>query len=213
MNVILLQDVDKLGLRGEVVSVARGYLRNFLQPRGLATPVTPGLVTQLRKREEQRAKYEARSQEQAQSIAEALTKTVLRFEAQVGPQGVLFGSITSSDIADELWRVRRVRVDRRKIELAEPIKRIGRYDVQVEVFDNVQVEVKTLVVPEGGSLPDEDVPAAEEAAPLDPPPQDYTQFAGETGEDVDDVTAVGVDADDDDDDDDDEYDYDDEDDY
>ena len=210
MDVILLQDVDKLGLRGEVVSVARGYARNFLEPRALATPVTPALITQMRKREEQRAKYETRSQEQAQTIAEALTKTVLRFEAQVGPQGVLFGSITSSDIADELWRARKVRVDRRKIQLPEAIKRVGRYDVQVEVFEDVQVEVKTLVVPEGGSLPDEeDVPASEEPAAPELPEQDYTQYADETGEDEDFTTAAGKDDNADDD----EYDYEDEHDY
>lgn len=204
MDAMLLHDVDKLGLRGEVVSVARGYLRNFLEPRGLATPVTPALIAQMRKRDEQRERYEARSQEQAQSIAEALTKTVLRFEAQAGPRGVLFGSITPSDIADELWRARKVRVDRRKVKLSEPIKRVGRYDVQVEVFGDVQVEVKTLVVPPGGSLPDEDDIPAAEPPPLDLPEQDYTQYTDETGEAFDDFTTPAAE-------DDDEYDYEDED--
>ena len=155
MDVILLKDVDDLGLRGEVVSVARGYVRNFLKPRGLAVAATTALVAEMQKRDDERAKHEARSADQAQSIADILTKTVLRFERPAGPQGVLFGSLTTTDIADELWRVRRVRVDRRKIHLGEPIKRVGRYDVRVEVYEAVDVQVKTLVAPEGGELPDE----------------------------------------------------------
>ena len=112
----------------------------------------PALVAELARRDAERAQHEARSVEQAQAIAETLTKTVLRFEVKAGTQGVLFGSITPTDIADELWRVRKVRVDRRKIELADPIKRIGRYEVPIEVFQDVTVDVKTLVVPEGGEL-------------------------------------------------------------
>ncbi len=199
MDIILLKDVDDLGLRGEVVSVARGYLRNYLQPRGFAVPATAALVTETKQRETERAKQEARSSDQAQSIADLLTKTVLRFERPAGPQGVLFGSITTSDIADELWRVRRVRIDRRKIHLGEPIKRVGRYDVHVGVYQDVDVQVKTLVAPEGGELPDEaelepqDLPdgtelyedVAEEEAPPevipvdDEPESAYEDYAAE----------------------------------
>ncbi len=160
MDVVLLTDVEKVGLRGEVVSVSRGFMRNYLQPRRLAEPATAALVAELERREAERAKHEARSVDQAQAIAETLTKTVLRFEVKAGTQGVLFGSITPTDIADELWRVRKVRVDRRKIQLPDPIKRIGRYEVPVEVFQDVTVDVKTLVVPEGGELPPEEELAA-----------------------------------------------------
>jgi large subunit ribosomal protein L9 len=164
MEVILLSDVDKVGLRGEVVNVARGYARNFLLPRRLAEPATAAKVAELRRRDEQHARHEARSFEHAQEIAELLGKTVLRFEVKAGPTGALFGSVTPTDIADEIWRTRRVRVDRRKIALQEPIKRVGRYAVPVEVFQDVDVEVKTLVVPEGGELPpEEELPVAEAA--------------------------------------------------
>ncbi|MCC6221944.1 MAG: 50S ribosomal protein L9 [Thermoleophilia bacterium] len=156
MDVVLLADVDKVGLRGEVVNVSRGYMRNYLEPRRLAQPATPGLVAEVRRRDAERARHEARNAEQAQLIAETLTKTVLRIEAKAGTQGVLFGSITPTDVADELWRVRRVRIDRRKIGLPEPIKRVGRYEIPIEVFQDVHVTVKTLVVPEGGDLPDEE---------------------------------------------------------
>ncbi len=161
MDVILLQDVDKVGLRGDVVSVARGYARNFLLPRKLAEVASPGRVAELQRRDAQRARHEARSVDQAREIAAVLEKTVLRFEVKAGPTGSLFGSVTATDVADELWRTRKVRVDRRKIGLDEPIKRVGRYEVAIDVFQDVRVEVKTLVVPEGGELPPEEEPSAE----------------------------------------------------
>ena len=163
MEIILLQDVEKLGIRGEVVDVKRGYARNFLLPRRLAEVATAGRVAELKKIESQRARHEARTTEQASEIAELLGKTVLRFEVKAGPTGALFGSVTPTDIADELWRMRKVRVDRRKIGI-DPIKRIGRYSVPIDLFDGVIAEVKTLVVPEGGELPPEEELAALEAA-------------------------------------------------
>ena len=166
MDVILLKDVDKLGLRGEVVSVSRGYMRNYLRPRKLAQEATDALVAELEKRESERARHEARTAEQAEAIAETLRKTVLRFEVNAGERGTLFGSVTSTDITDELWRARKIRVDRRKIG-SDPLKRIGRFTIPIAVFEGVDVEVKTLVVPIGGELPPEEeleAYAAEEAA-------------------------------------------------
>ena len=165
MDVILLSDVDKVGLRGEVVNVARGYARNYLLPRRLAEPATPAKVAELERREAQRTRHEARTFDHAQEIAEQLRKTVLRFEVKAGPTGALFGSVTPTDVADEIWRTRKVRVDRRKIALDDPIKRIGRYEIPIELFTDVTVEVKTLVVPEGGELPpEEELEAAETEA-------------------------------------------------
>jgi large subunit ribosomal protein L9 len=162
LKVILRQDVEKIGLRGEVVDVARGYARNFLLPRRLAEPATPARVAELERIEAQRARHEASTFEHAQEIAAALGKTELRIDVKAGPTGVLFGSVTPTDIADEIWRRHRTRVDRRRIDLAEPIKRVGRYEIPIEVFQDVSVEVKTLVVPEGGELPpEEEVPPAE----------------------------------------------------
>jgi large subunit ribosomal protein L9 len=163
MQVILLADVEKLGLRGDVVDVARGYARNFLLPRKLAENATPARVAEIQRVDAERAKHEARTAEQAQEIAELLGKTVLRFEVKAGPTGSLFGSVTPSDIADEIWRTRKVRVDRRRIAV-DPLKRIGRYTIPIELFQDVGAEVKTLVVPEGGDLPPEEELAALEAA-------------------------------------------------
>src|SRR5580765_1210833 len=164
MDVILLKDVEKVGLRGDVVSVSRGYMRNYLGPRRLAEEATPARVSELEKRETQRARHEAQSFEDAQKIAEELGKAELRFDVNAGPQGTLFGSVTPTDVADEIWEKLKIRVDRRKIDLSEPIKRIGRYAIPVEVFTDVTAEVRTLVVPEGGELPPEEELEAMEAA-------------------------------------------------
>ena len=167
MEVILRQDVDKVGLRGEVVNVARGYARNFLLPRGLADEATPARVAEARKVEERRAQQEAKTFDDAQAVAERLGQVELRFDVKAGPTGSLFGSVTPTDIADDLWSKHKVRVDRRKVQL-DTIKRIGRYQVPIELFQDVTAEVRTLVVPEGGELPPEEeleaMAAAEEAA-------------------------------------------------
>jgi large subunit ribosomal protein L9 len=162
MNVILLKDVEKVGLRGDVVAVARGYARNFLFPRKLAEEATAARVAELRKRESQRAHHEAKSADEAQAIAAKLAKTELRFEMKAGPTGSLFGSVTPTDIADELWSTSKIRVDRRKIGI-DNLKRIGRYEVPIDHIQDVRVEVKLLVVPEGGELPSDDELEAMEA--------------------------------------------------
>jgi large subunit ribosomal protein L9 len=163
MEVILLSDVEHVGLRGDVVSVARGYARNYLLPRRLAEEATASRVAELQKRDTLRARHEAKTTEQANEIADALSKAVLRFEVKAGPTGSLFGSVTPTDIADEIWSSQKIRVDRRRIE-TDPIKRIGRYEVPIGLFEDVRVEVKTEVIPEGGKLPSEEELAELEAA-------------------------------------------------
>ena len=162
MEVILLSDVDHVGLRGDVVSVARGYARNYLLPRRLAEEATPARVAELQKRDVLRARHEAKTADEANEIAQALSGTVLRFEVKAGPTGSLFGSVTPTNIADEIWSTKKIRVDRRKIE-TDPIKRIGRYEIPIGLFEDVTVEVKTEVIPEGGDLPSDEELAAMEA--------------------------------------------------
>jgi large subunit ribosomal protein L9 len=184
VQVILLQDVEKVGLRGEIVNVSRGYMRNFLAPRKLAAEATAARVADLERREEARARHEARTFEQGQEIAATLEKAQLRFEVNAGPQGTLFGSVTPTNIADELWRAHRIRVDRRKIDLPEPIKRVGRYGVPIDVFTDVRVEVETLVVPLGGELPPEEeaVPPAGDAGPQDEPTDEEPELVHPSAE-------------------------------
>ena len=163
MEVILLSDVDHVGLRGDVVSVARGYARNYLLPRQLAEEATPARVAEMQKRDAKRARHEAKTADEAREIANTLSNTVLRFDVKAGPTGSLFGSVTPTDIADEIWGTKKIRVDRRKIE-TDPIKRIGRYEIPIGLFEDVRVEVKTEVVPEGGELPSDEELAELEAA-------------------------------------------------
>ena len=164
MRVILREDVDKLGYRGDVVEVARGYARNFLLPRRLAEEATPGRISQLERRDALRARHEAKTFDEARALADRLASVELRFDVKAGPTGALFGSVTPTNVADLLWEREKVRVDRRKVELAEPIRRVGRYEVPIELFPDVRVELTTLVVPEGGELPAEEPEAAPEQA-------------------------------------------------
>ena len=167
MQVVLRQDVDDLGLRGEVVNVARGYARNYLLPRGLAELATPGLVAELARRETHQARHQARNADEAEALVARLEGTELRFEVKAGPSGSLFGSVTATSVADLLWETRKLRIDRRKLELA-PIKRIGRYTAPLELFAGVTAELHLLVVPEGGELPEEAGPTPPEATLLEP---------------------------------------------
>jgi large subunit ribosomal protein L9 len=162
MEVILKEDVDKLGLRGEVVNVARGYARNFLLPRGLAEVATPALVKEIEKRDAQRARSDAKTVDEARAIADRVEKLELRFDANAGPTGALFGSVTATNVADRLWETEKLRVDRRKLQM-ETIKRIGRYTVPFEIFTDVVAELKLVVAPEGQELPpEEELEALEE---------------------------------------------------
>jgi large subunit ribosomal protein L9 len=188
MEVILLQDVEEVGLRGEVVDVARGYARNFLLPRKLAEPASPARVAELEKRAALRVRQEASTFEQARELADVLERTELRFDVKAGPTGSLFGSVTPTDLADELWKVAKIRVDRRKIELSEPIKKVGRYSVPVELFTDVTVEVTTLVVPEGGELPPEE-PVAEELEAASDMPAEASGAAAQVSDTPEDAAA------------------------
>lgn len=162
MEVVLKQDVDSLGLRGEVVNVARGYARNFLLPRGLAEAATPGLKRELDRRDAERARHEAKSVDEARVLATRLEAANLRFDVNAGPTGALFGSVTATNVADRLWEQDRIRVDRRKLQMSS-IKRIGRYTVPLEVFTDVVAELKLVVAPEGQELPTDEELAALEA--------------------------------------------------
>jgi large subunit ribosomal protein L9 len=171
---MLKQDVDSLGLRGEVVNVARGYARNFLLPRGLAAAATPGLKRDLERRDAQRARHEAKTVEEARAIATRLEAANLRFDVTAGPTGALFGSVTATNVADRLWEQEKIRIDRRKLEMSS-VKRIGRYTVPLEVFPDVVAELKLVVAPEGQELPtDEELAELEAAdaalAPAEPAP-------------------------------------------
>ena len=147
---ILLVDVEDLGHRGDIVAVTRGYLRNYLLPRKLAEQASDARLKEVLTLQAQRSRQEARSQDQATEIAAVLDKTVLTIPARSGTDGRMYGSITTADLAEEIWRTRKIRVDRRKIRLEEPIKMLGTYLVEIDVFPEVRAAVKTQVVPVDG---------------------------------------------------------------
>ncbi len=160
---ILLQDVDHLGARGDVVSVSRDYLRNYLVPRRLAEEATDARIAEIKALEAVRAQQQARSYDHAQEISKTLTRTILTIPVLAGAGDRLYGSVTAADIADEIWRTRKILVDRRKVHLEDPIKRLGTYQIDIEVFPEVVASVKTMVVPAEGSTLDLPVGEEEEA--------------------------------------------------
>ena len=145
-QVILLQDVEQVGLKGTVVDVSKGYARNFLIPRKLAAPATKGALVEAERRTAQVEKAMAEATAKAQESAAALNKTVLTIANQAGDDGRLFGSVTAQDIADAIKEARGITIDKRKIQLDEPIKTVGTHQVTVEVADGVTATVKTMVV-------------------------------------------------------------------
>ena len=146
VEVILREHVENLGRRGEIVKVADGYARNYLLPRKLALRVTDENKRQI---ERERAKAEAREAEDvqiAQALAARITAMDVTIARRVGEHDALFGSVTAADIADAL-AAREITVDRRKIQLAEPIKSIGEHTVTVKLHRDVPAELKVKVVP------------------------------------------------------------------
>ncbi|HEY5144551.1 MAG TPA: 50S ribosomal protein L9 [Solirubrobacteraceae bacterium] len=143
---ILLQDVEHLGERGTVVDVSKGYLRNFLIPRKLAQPATKSALAAAQDMIAAQEKARKAIAAQSEELATALGNTVLTISRQAGDDGRLFGSVTNQDIADAIKEARGVDVDRRKIDLEEPIKHVGTYVVELELDGGVKASVKTMVV-------------------------------------------------------------------
>jgi large subunit ribosomal protein L9 len=147
MQAILLTEVEGLGEAGTVVNVARGYMRNFLLPRGMAEVATPARIAEVQRREEQRRRAEQRAVEQSKELVELLGRTILTLKAKAGDDGRLFGSITSADVATAIKEARGVTVDRRHITVEPPIRAVGTYSVPVELAPGLTTEVKTIVSP------------------------------------------------------------------
>ena len=142
---ILLKDVENLGSAGEAVDVSSGYLRNYLLPRKLAQPATTASLQEAQRRREAAERAAAEATERAEQTAALLAKTVLTIQHRAGEDGKLFGSVTSAEIADAINEARGLRVDRRKINLEEPIRQIGTYMVDVELASGTVAKVKTIV--------------------------------------------------------------------
>ena len=145
MEVILREDVDKLGHRGQVVKVAPGYARNFLLPRGLAYEATPGNLKRIQQERDRLEAAENARRSSAQGIADKLEQVSLTFSARVGEEGKLFGSVTAADIAQQL-EAQGFTIEKRQIDLHEPIKALGVYKVPVRLHADVKPEIRVWVI-------------------------------------------------------------------
>jgi large subunit ribosomal protein L9 len=142
---ILLQDVDSLGERGQAVEVAPGYLRNYLIPRKLAQPATPGALEEAQRRLVAAERAEkARTEREAQA-AGLLSKTVLTIHQRAGEDGKLFGSVGAKEIVDALREARDLRMDKRQIRLEQPLREVGTFMVEIELADGTVAAVKTII--------------------------------------------------------------------
>jgi large subunit ribosomal protein L9 len=144
---ILLQDVEALGERGDVIDVAPGYLRNYLVPRKLAQPATPASIAEAERRREAAERAAVEAAQRAEETAALLRKTVLTLSHQAGDDGRLFGSVTSQEIVEAVRQARGVGLDRRRVQLDDPIRTTGTHMVTVEVAEGVTADIKTIVTP------------------------------------------------------------------
>ena len=144
MQIILQEDVEKLGNRGELVDVAAGYARNFLLPRKLGIEATPGNMMRLERMRVSFAKKAATEKGAAQTLADSLQGVSLAFTRKAGENEQLFGSVTSADIAEAL-EAQGYHIDKRKITLADPIKVVGDYEIPVKLHREITSNVKVTV--------------------------------------------------------------------
>ena len=144
MELLLKEDVDNLGVRGELVKVKPGYGRNFLLPRGLAVQATPGNKKQIEMQRRTLLKKEAAERDTATQQADLIKEVTLEFARKVGEHGILYGSVTSMDIAEAL-NAKGYEFDRRRIQLKEPIKETGEFDVPIKLHREVTASLKVVV--------------------------------------------------------------------
>jgi large subunit ribosomal protein L9 len=148
MKIILLQDVEGLGKAGDLKEVANGYARNYLLPRRLAAGATPNLIATRTQRIAAEQRKQEKLVESNHQLAERLNQISLTFKARVGSQGRLYGSITSQDVAAALRAAENIQIDRRTIDLSEPIRSVGTFNVPVKVASGVDSKLTVNVVDE-----------------------------------------------------------------
>jgi large subunit ribosomal protein L9 len=142
---ILLQDVESLGERGQAVEVAPGYLRNYLIPRKLAQPATPGALEEARRQLEAAERAAKARTEREAEAAGLLSKTVITIHQRAGEDGKLFGSVGAKEIVDALRDARDLRIDKRKVRLEQPLRELGTFMVEIELTDGTIAAVKTII--------------------------------------------------------------------
>ena len=145
MEVLLLKDVEDFGEAGEIKKVADGYARNYLVPRGLAVRATPGAIKQAEKERQAAARRQAKELTEAQALAQALDGVSVSFQARAGESDRLYGSITNVNIAEALEEKIGQEVDRRKIEMEEPLKELGTHAITVRLAPGAEAKVTVVI--------------------------------------------------------------------
>lgn len=186
MKVILLKELQGKGGEGDVIDVARGFANNFLLTQGYAVRATKGNLKQLEERKKNIAKREEVRIADANALAEKLNAATVRVDAQVGEEGVLFGSVTAPMVAEAIEQQLDIQIDRRRVELGKPIKMIGTYEVPVSLYRDIKGTV-TVVVGGGDQMDEESaetVEAFDEALEIAESPADETvEIDGQISED------------------------------
>ncbi len=155
MKVIFLQDIPKVAKAGEVKEVADGYGRNFLIPKNLALLVNSPALNAIETQRRKKAKIQEQEEARLAELGQELEGKEITLKARVGAKEQLFGSITSADIADELQNTTGLEVDKRKIELAEPIRQLGSYEVTIRLAKDIIPKIKVMVTEEETKQSDE----------------------------------------------------------
>jgi len=148
MKVILKQDIRALGKRGDIKEVADGYARNYLLPKGLAIEATSGNLKILTDQKEMTAQKELREMEEARELAGRLNGLEIVFKVKTGEGGRLFGSITGKDLADQIFQKTKIELDKRKLEIEDSIKNLGKHQVKVHLYKGITAEIQVNVVAE-----------------------------------------------------------------
>ncbi|HHT50713.1 MAG TPA: 50S ribosomal protein L9 [Eubacteriaceae bacterium] len=148
MKVILLKDIKSLGKKGDLVEVSDGYARNYLLPKGLAVLASEGNIKKAKEEKKAQAKRKEKERQEAQELAQKLSNTTIIIKVKASDEGRLYGSVTSKDIAQELENQAKIKVDKRKINLSEPIRYIGNIDVDIKVYPQITATFKVKVEPE-----------------------------------------------------------------
>ena len=154
MKIVLLKDISAKGKQGQIVEVADGYAKNYLFPRELALPATPAAIKIAETRSEENTRRQARLQEELKDLAQRLEKEELLFKMRAGNKDRIHGSITNADIANKLSQLMNTEIDKKKIEMDEPLRHLGNHEVIINIAKGIEAKIKVVV--EGSTISEDD---------------------------------------------------------
>ena len=148
MKVILLADIKNVGKKDQIINASDGYARNFLLPKKLAVPADKGNMAELKARENSKQYKKDQDKQKAENLAEKISQTMIKVKVKVGESGKIFGGVSSKDISEILKKEHKIEVDKKKVELKEPIKVLGITIVKIKLYEGIYGKLKVYVIPE-----------------------------------------------------------------